>query len=140
MKIGIAALTDTQRLVLASGKALAEELGLTQLEYTRPVKEITFTESEKFLAKALGVTEPYSIKEDIEFTEGQTVLISSPFGITVGLIHVEEIYERPKTRNTEYFLNDETLFMKRQRLMDGEWVNVFSADLNIPANSILYVS
>lgn len=140
MKIGIAALNDTQRLVLASGKALAEELGLT--EFSRPMQEITIPDSDKAMLKEFGLTESSYLvpSNDITFTEGQTVLISTPFGTNVGTIHVEEIYERPKTRITEYFLNDEVLFQKNQRLVDGEWVAVFSADLNIPVNSTLYVS
>lgn len=135
MKIG----TDTQRLVLASGKALAEELGLT--EFSRPMQEITIADSDKALLAKFGLTESsYLIpSNDIEFTEGQTVLIASPFGTTVGIIKVEEIFERPETRTTEYFLNDEVLFKKYQRLNDGEWVSGFSADLNIPVGSTLYV-
>lgn len=140
MKIGIAALTDTQRLVLASGKALAEELGLT--EFSRPMQKITIADSDKALLGELGLTESSYLvpSNDIEFTEGQTVLIATPFGTTVGTIKVEEIYERPETRTTEYFLNDEVLFQKNQRLNGGEWVSVFCPDLNIPVNSTLYVS
>jgi len=140
----MAALNDTQRLVMESGKALAEELGLIPLEETRKTKEVTLVasnEAELELVKKLGLTESsYVIKEDIEFFDGQTVLVSSPFNTTVGVIHVEEIYERPKSRNTEYYLNDELLFQKSERLKDGKWVSVFCADLNIPANAILYVS
>lgn len=140
MKIGLAALNDTQRLVLASGKALAEELGLTP--FIQPMQEITISDSDKAMAQYLGFTESSYLvpSNDIEFTEGQTVLIASPYGTTVGSIKVEEIYERPKTRNTTYYLNDEVLFQKRQRLNDGKWVAVFSTDLNIPVNSTLYVS
>jgi hypothetical protein len=140
MKVGIAALNDTQRLVLASGKALAGELGLT--EFSHPMQEITIPDSDKAMLKEFGLTESSYLvpSNDITFTEGQTALIASPFGTKVGAIHVEEIYERPKTRHTEYYLNDEVLFQKNQRLIDGEWVAVFSADLNIPVNSTLYVS
>ena len=114
MKIGIAALTDTQRLVLASGKALAAELGLTQFAYIQPVN-------------------------DIEFIEGQTVLIASPYGTKVGTIKVE-VGENARTRYTEYSLNGEILFQKSQRLRDGEWLSLFGPELNIPVNSTLYVS
>lgn len=140
MKVGIAALNDTQRLVLASGKSLAEELGLK--EFSRPMQKITISDSDKAMAQYFGLTKPSYLvpSNDIEFTEGQTVLIATPFGTNCGAIHVEEIYERPKTRNTEYYLNDEVLYLKRQQLIDGKWVTGFSADLSIPVNATLYVS
>jgi hypothetical protein len=140
MKVGIAALNDTQRLVLASGKALAEELGLK--EFSLPMQEITISDSDKAMAQYLGFTKTSYLvpSNDITFTQGQTVLIASPFGTKIGTIIVDEAYELPKIRNTEYFLNDEVLFQKRQRLVDGKWVAVFSADLNIPVNATLYVS
>lgn len=139
MKTGIAALTDTQRVVLASGKALAEELGLA--EFTRPTKEIVIPESDKALLESFGLTEPsYTIpSDDFEFTEGQTALIATPHGTKVGVIEVQ-VLDYANTRNTTYLLNGEVLFKKNQRFKDGEWVNVFNPDLNVPVNSTLYVS
>lgn len=115
MKIGVAALTDTQRLALASGKALAEELGLTPFPYIQPVNEI-------------------------EFAEGQTALVITPHGTNVGVINVEVKEYLNKHRYTTYLLNDEILFKKSEHLKDGEWVAKFSPELRIPVNSTLYVS
>jgi hypothetical protein len=141
MKFGIAALNDTQRLVLASGKALAEELGLK--EFSRPMKEffIRGSDADIAFARKLGLTEAsYMVpSDDIGLTEGQTALIASPLGTNVGVIRVE-VDEGTVTRNTEYHLNDEVLFRKSERLIAGEWGAGFSADLNIPSNSTLYVS
>jgi hypothetical protein len=140
MKVIMTALTDIQREALDSGKALAEKLGLK--EFSRPMQKITISDSDKAMAQYFGLTEPSYLvpSNDIEFTEGQTVLIVTPQGTNVGAIHIEEIYERPQTRNTEYYLNDEVLYLKRQQLIDGEWVTGFSADLSIPVNATLYVS
>ena len=142
MKVGLAALTDTQRVVLASGKALAEELGLTPFEDTRPMQEITFSDSDKALAEELGLTQPSYLlpTNEIEFTEGQTALVATPHGTNVGVIKVEVREYLNKQRYTEYTLNDEVLFKKAERLREGEWVALFSPDLNIPVNSVLYVS
>ena len=140
METGIADLTDMQRRVLASGKALAEDFGL--MEFSLSMQKITISDSDRTMAQYLGFTKTSSLapSNEIELKEGQTVLISSPYGTTIGAIQVIESYSLPKIRNTEYFLNDEVLFQKRQQLMDRKWVTVFSADLNIPANSTLYVS
>jgi hypothetical protein len=139
MKIGLAALTDTQRVVLASGKALAEELGLT--EFTQPTREIVIPESDKALLESFGLTESsYTVPSyDFEFHQGQTVLVASPQGTNVGVIKVGE-RQFGNSRSLEYILNGETLCKKNQRFREGKWENLFSPDMNIPANSTLYVS
>lgn len=139
MKVGLAALTDMQRVVLNSGKALAKELGLT--EFSHPTEEITISDSDKAFAEKFGLTESsYIVRtNDIEFAEGQIVLIAGPHGTTVGVINVA-VEEPGLSRQTTYLLNGEVLFQKRQRLRDGEWVTLFGPDLNVPINAVLYVS
>ena len=139
MKAGLTALTDTQRVVLESGKALAEELGLHP--FVRPTEEIQIAESDKARLESFGLTESsYTVPtSDIGFEDGQTVLIATPHGTKVGTIEVQ-VLDYANTRNTAYLLNGEVLFKRNQRFKDGEWVDVFSPDLNIPINAVLYVS
>lgn len=140
MEFGIPVLNDTQRLVIASGKALAEELGLK--EFSRPMKEFFIRgDADKAFARKLGLTEAsYMVpSDDIGLTEGQTALVAGPCGTNIGLIRVV-VDEGEVTRNTEYHLNNEILFRKSERLIAGEWSASFSADLNIPTFGTLYVS
>lgn len=141
MEFGIPVLNDTQRLVIASGKALAEEIGLK--EFSRPMKEffIRGSEADVAFARKLGLTESsYMVpSDDIGLIDGQTALVTGPCGTNIGLIRVV-VDEGEVTRNTEYHLNNEVLFRKSELLIGGEWRAGFSADLNIPTFGILYVS
>jgi hypothetical protein len=143
MKVIMSVLNDTQRLVMESGIALAKELGLTPLEETRKTREVTLvavTEAEKALAKRLGLTEEsYTIKEDIEFFDGQTILLASPVGTKVGVIKTV-VREDGKTRSTKYTMNDELLFRTEERLRGDKWEKLFNADLNIPDYAVIYGS
>lgn len=143
MKVSMAELNDTQRLVMENGVALAKELGLTPLEETRKTREVTlvaFTEAEKALAKKLGLTEDsYTIKEDIEFFDGQTILIASPLGTKVGVVKTA-VREFGNSRSTKYTLNDELLFRTEERLRGDQWEKLFNADLNIPDYAVVYGS
>lgn len=143
MKVIMSVLNDTQRLVMESGIALAKELGLTPLEETRKTREVTLVasnEAEKALAKRLGLTEDsYTIKEDIEFFNGQTILIVSPLGTKVGVVKTA-VREFGNSRSTKYTLNDELLFRTEERLRGDKWEKLFNADLNIPDYAVVYGS
>lgn len=116
MKADMTSLTETQRQTLDAGKSLAEELGLTLLPHQWPA-------------------------EDIEFTEGQTVLVVTPFGMNIGTIRVTH-GEINRRRYSHYFLNGVCLLEKSQRFRSDEWVPVFGPefDLRLPVQSVLYVS
>ena len=109
-------LTDTQRQTLDAGNSLAEGLGLTVLPHQWPAK-------------------------DVEFTEGQTVLVVTPFGMNIGVIRVTS-GEINRRRYSHYFLNGVCLLRKSQRFRNDEWTPLFGPELELrlPVESVLYVS
>lgn len=117
MNTGLAALTDVQRLTLASGEALAKELGLKNLNH----REVPV--------------------ENIEFSEGQTVVIANPYGLNVGVIRVS-VGEFNGTRYTNYFLNNDRILQKTERFRNHTWVPLFTPefDLRLSPQSVLYAS
>lgn len=108
-------LTDMQCKLLDSGKALAEELGLTLL--------------------------PRLPLDNIELHEGQTILVVTPQGMNLGNIRVTESKVN-RSVYTHYILNGTSLLIKTQRYKNEEWVPVFGPemDLRFPMESIIYVS
>jgi hypothetical protein len=117
-------LTDAQKAVLASGKALAKELGLTEVTFKKP------------------------LTHDVELTVGQIALVVTPERITLGTIE-ETGYELVKHRAVQYQLKDVFQFRKDYtRTFSKEdnsetevpWVPTSKPKLYLPPKGKLYVT
>lgn len=117
-------LTDAQKAVLASGKALAKELGLTEVTFKKP------------------------LTHDVELTVGQIALVVTPERITLGTIE-ETGYELVKHRAVQYQLKDVFQFRKDYtRTFSKEdnsetevpWVPTSKPKLYLPPKGKLYVA